>query len=192
MGMLHRTIGAFVLSVSAFSIGCASDETSTSTKGDGSTETGGAAGTTGSTGGSAGSAGGTRASGGASGSSAGGKSGGSTGGSAGGHPGADSGTNPCSACSNTEVCVEHETQGGALILADAGRCPNGRVPVQSENRTICETAPSYECAAIPATCNNPPGTPAIAHCVCARSLCGSANLCTDVSPTLMKCTLQAP
>jgi hypothetical protein len=98
----------------------------------------------------------------------------------------------CSTCKAWEVCVEHETQGGALILADAGRCPSGRVPVSNFGRTVCELAPSFECAAIPSTCNNPPGTPALAHCACARSLCGSANLCEDVSLTLMKCTLQVP
>ncbi|HEX4334516.1 MAG TPA: hypothetical protein VH062_01310 [Polyangiaceae bacterium] len=99
---------------------------------------------------------------------------------------ADAGSDPCSSCKAGELCVEHIVEGGALFLADAGRCANGRVPVPSGGRTICETAPSYTCDKLPVGCNG------ASHCGCARSLCNSANLCKDVSPTLMQCTLQAP
>jgi hypothetical protein len=132
----------------------------------------------------------TSASGGNAGSSTGGTSGEGTGGAETGGAENDSGpVSDCSSCTAAgTVCVEHQLEGGALFRADAGRCPNGRIAVGS----ICQSPPSFECQHLPAACQTAPGSLAIAHCTCARSLCGSANLCEDVTPTHMKCTLQAP
>ncbi len=105
------------------------------------------------------------------------------------NPSGDAGNGVCSSCRVGELCVEHQTVGGALFLPDAGRCPDGRV-LSTGPRPTCDLAPSYTCEKLPAACTS--GSPAPAHCTCARSLCASANVCMDVSPTLMKCTLQAP
>jgi hypothetical protein len=145
--------------------------------------------------------------------SSGGHSGNSTGGSSGSHasggsagkdamaepidaqadaPSGDASMTACSSCKHGQVCVEHLVEGGALFLADAGRCPAGRIPSESGPNTLCVSPPSFDCADLPAACTTAPGSTAVAHCSCARSLCGSATTCDDVSPTLMKCTLLAP
>lgn len=144
----------------------------------------------GSSGGVSGNAG--ASAGGASGTSGG--SGGNAGSAQGGSSGTrtvDSGVPGCRQCPLGSLCVEHQTVGGALMLPDAGRCPDGRI-LSPGPRPTCDLPPSYECETLPSECMNAPGTPALAHCVCARSLCPAGNQCTDVSPTLMKCTLLAP
>lgn len=129
--------------------------------------------------------------------SAGANAGGSSGQAAGGKTGSgggitgDAAADVCPSCGPGEVCVESQIEGGPLILVDAGRCPNGRVP-SAGPRPMCVLPPSYECKALPSSCTPPPLSPPVAHCICARSLCGSANLCDDISPTLMKCTEQVP
>ncbi len=167
-----------------------------------------------STGGSSGASGGSSGSAtGGSSASSGGHSGSATGGSSGSHasggndgkdamaepidaqadaPSGDASTTTCSSCKRGQVCVEHLVEGGALFLADAGRCPAGRVPSQGGPQTLCVSPPSFECANLPGECTTAPGSTAVARCSCARSLCGSATTCDDVSPSLMKCTLLAP
>jgi hypothetical protein len=116
-----------------------------------------------------------------------GASGGNAGSTGGGNTG-DAGTGVCPNCTNGSLCVEHQIEGGARITTDAGQCPPGRVP----SGGLCVLPPSYACMTLPSACSPPPGSPPVAHCICARSLCGSANLCADLSPTLMKCTEQVP
>jgi len=98
----------------------------------------------------------------------------------------------CAACGAGAVCVEDVVSGGAFITPDdAGQCPPGRVLSPGTPQT-CVSPPTYHCATLPAACNTAPGSTAIAHCACAGSLCGSGESCTDVTPSLMKCTLLAP
>jgi hypothetical protein len=70
-------------------------------------------------------------------------------------------------------------------------CPSGRVP-SGGTPDVCIVPPTYHCAGLPAACNTAPGNPAIAHCTCAPELCPTSYMCTDPSPTLMKCSLLAP
>ena len=217
---MNYFVAGFVIT-SGFSIlACSSSESqqSTPTDGGGGANTGGSSGASSggsagrgtggssgaSTGGSSGAstggssgrgAGGSsgRGAGGSSGASAGGSSG-SSGGSAGstGGSASDGGVDVCSTCGVGELCVAHQTEGGALFFPDdAGHCPFGRVPTSGPNPR-CVLPPGYTCETLPAACTPPPGSPPVAHCICARSLCGSANLCVDVSPTLMRCTMQVP
>lgn len=105
-------------------------------------------------------------------------------------PAGDAGV--CATCHPGTVCLEHQVSGGALIMPDdAGQCPAGRV-VSPGTPALCVVDPTFQCAPLPATCSNAPGTPAIAHCTCAKSLCASGEVCTDVTPTLMRCQLLAP
>ena len=206
MWVKEWSAGAFLCSISLV-VACSSDSTSGSKDGglDGSSSSGGSSGS-----GNGGAAG--KGTGGASGSGtgghaglgSGGNSGSATGGSsaggasAGGSKGTDAGTpdasgdagaTPCGSCKAGELCVEHLLEGGAVFVADAGRCPPGRVlaPGGPGGAGICVQPPSYACEVLPSACGS-----ATAHCTCARSLCGSANLCEDVSPAFMRCTLQAP
>jgi hypothetical protein len=95
----------------------------------------------------------------------------------------------CAMCGPGTVCLEHQVSGGAIFFPDdAGQCPSGRIL----SGTTCIAEPTFQCVTLPGTCSNAPGTPALAHCVCARSLCASAEQCTDVTPTLMRCQLLAP
>jgi hypothetical protein len=105
-------------------------------------------------------------------------------------PAGDAGV--CATCHPGTVCLEHQVSGGALIMPDdAGQCMNGRV-LSPGPPALCVVAPTFQCATLPGACSNPPGTPAIAHCTCATSLCASGEVCTDVTPTLMRCQLLAP
>ena len=98
----------------------------------------------------------------------------------------------CDGCGGGSVCVEDQTIGGAAVYPDdAGHCPAGRVMVpQAPN--FCSPVPTFHCAALPAACNTPPGSVAVAHCVCASNLCQAGTMCSDLSPTLMECLLAAP
>jgi hypothetical protein len=158
--------------------------------------TGGSSGTT-SSGGSSGGSG----SGGSSGSGSG--SGGSSG-SGSGSGGLDAGTpdstseaaagdaGTCATCGAGSVCVEDQTLGGARIPPDdAGQCPPGLVIVPDAPST-CSSPPTFHCAVLPSTCTTPPGSIAVAHCTCAASLCAAGDMCTDLTPTLMRCVLAAP
>jgi hypothetical protein len=70
-------------------------------------------------------------------------------------------------------------------------CPSGRVP-SGGTPDVCVVPPTYHCAALPAACNTALGSTAVAHCTCAPELCPTSYMCTDPSPTLMRCALLAP
>ena len=103
----------------------------------------------------------------------------------------DAGT--CATCGSGSVCVEDQTSGGALILPDdAGDCPSGRIPADAGARVVCESAPTFHCALLPSACTTAAGSTAVAHCTCAPALCSGEGMCSDVTPTLVECLLEAP
>jgi hypothetical protein len=86
-------------------------------------------------------------------------------------------------CANGQVCVVDQVHGGALIAPDdAGMCPSGRVLAGS----VCESPPSYQCAATPASCASG------LSCSCATSLCSNPYQCTQASAATVHCDLDAP
>jgi hypothetical protein len=107
----------------------------------------------------------------------------------GGSAGGDAGV--CATCGVGSVCVEDQTEGGAIRLPnDAGQCQEGYFIVPGGLAT-CSPLPSFHCAQLPAACNTAPGSIAVAHCVCAPNLCTAAT-CTDLTPTLVQCLQLVP
>ena len=104
-------------------------------------------------------------------------------GGAGGQGGTGASTDCNPPCTGQTVCVGSGTQGGAVFLADAGVCPQGR----HLQGSICIQDLGYSCAAIPAGCN---GT---VTCSCAASsLCTQQQICTQVGTNELTCVLEAP
>ena len=98
----------------------------------------------------------------------------------------DAGSMTCQpACGAGMVCVGTGTEGGFIILADAGVCPAGTH--LAGIRDICTRDLTYACVPIPPACG---GT---ATCGCAAAtLCPTSNVCRTQTDGALQCVLQVP
>ena len=87
-------------------------------------------------------------------------------------------------CGAGSVCVGTGTEGGPIILADAGVCPAGTHPSGISN--ICNRDLTYQCMPIPAACGG--GAPT---CACAASaLCPPSHICRLQTDGALQCVEQ--
>jgi hypothetical protein len=165
---------------------------SSGANGSGAGSSNGANGSTGSTGSSGGKGSGSTGSTG----SSGGNGSGSTGGDAGssGTSGSSSGSNVpvdggsgsghCTStrCPASQLCVQSQVVGGAVVFADAGACPAG-MELAANGR--CVNIPTYTCVNWPAACGG------AVSCPCASALCPPGGFMCDSSATMFLSCVQA-
>ena len=71
-------------------------------------------------------------------------------------------------CTATQACIAYRTEGGVVMLADAGTCPTG----EHLEGTMCQRDFAYKCADLHGLCQNQP-----VSCACAEPATNNPGVC---------------
>jgi hypothetical protein len=87
---------------------------------------------------------------------------------------AEAGIGNCTSttCLPSDICVQSQVSGGAIIESDAGVCPPGTEP-EPGSAGRCMNDPTTRCATRPSGCGS------AVTCACAGTLCPAAFTCED-------------